>query len=290
MLAGTSTPTTIGSSQMPDRSVTSQLCDRAGGCTVSQTSLPGRRVTAPEDGRLTSWQVQAFDGEVSLKVIRGVGAQSRVVGTTQDQTAPDGTLHTFSISPPLAILAGDRIGAQVYREGKFGFFLNPDARTDTWDPALGTTPAAPTSVDLDGYEILLSATFLPGLPPVARTRVSIRSILAARPGPRSRSRRQVLFSFRVVNRGTARTRGLRTCITLPGGFRFDYMRRHLPRNASISGRRLCARAGIRAGSRRTYVVQASTPRRAGTYHVRLSARGSNLGTVRRTVHVRVRPR
>jgi plastocyanin len=118
-------------------------------CTVSQSSAPGVRSTAPASGRITRWNVRSASAPFRLVVIRG-GA---VVASGPVETRSGGP---YSASIP--IQAGDRIGLTISAGGGFGALYSAGATLDRWEPALGAAPRTPEYNTPEGYEVLLGAT------------------------------------------------------------------------------------------------------------------------------------
>jgi hypothetical protein len=135
-------------------------------CTVSQRSLPGRQLTAPTDGVIVRWRIKSGDSTqaqpVSLRVIRGTGANSTGVGSSQAQDIPAGAgTHTFPTSIP--VLAGDFIGINCCTSpGNIGEFFHTTLvlPIDFWQPPLrdGET-RAPTGAFTS--EVLVNADLEP---------------------------------------------------------------------------------------------------------------------------------
>jgi len=144
--------TTLGSELTTDG--TQQTCFADDSCTIVQTDLPGRQLTAPENGVITSWSVRNADGVVLLKVVRGSDAGKAAVATSEPATAASGTTSTSAARIPIA--AGDGIALDVPSGTNLGLHYLAGARLERFAP-LGDTPQAPQYVGPDDYEILFSA-------------------------------------------------------------------------------------------------------------------------------------
>ena len=122
--------TTIGS----DLAVAPGVALNCGGCTVSQRSLPGRQVTAPADGVIVRWRIRvgAFSTTqpVKLRVIRGSGAASVAVGSSQSEQLQSMGIHTFDTRLP--VRAGDFIGIDCCAAWGNYFRTVSGASRDVW--------------------------------------------------------------------------------------------------------------------------------------------------------------
>jgi hypothetical protein len=109
---------------------------KCGECTVSQRSLPGRQVTAPTDGVIVRWRIRvgAFSvaQHVKLRVIRGIGAASTGVGSSQSEHLPLSGIYTFDTRLPVS--AGDFIGIDCCTNPGNFFRRVTGASRDTWGP------------------------------------------------------------------------------------------------------------------------------------------------------------
>jgi len=134
-----------------------------GGCTFSQRSIPGRQVTAPTDGVIVRWRIRVGSSStaqlVKLRVIRGTGAASMGVGSSQGEPVPAAAgIYTFDTRLP--VIAGDFIGIDCCVNPAGGTFVNTSAgASDRWDPPLGDGETRAPSTD--DYEIMVNADIEP---------------------------------------------------------------------------------------------------------------------------------
>ncbi len=109
-------------------------CDATGpnaGCTIIQTALAGRQLTAPLDGVIVRWRVRDYgSGSVTLRVVRllasTAGSPPWEVGFLRSsvaQQAGSAGVVTFAASPPIPIAAGDTIGVTGSADNIRGFFV-----------------------------------------------------------------------------------------------------------------------------------------------------------------------
>ena len=119
------------------------------GCTVSPTSLPGRRVTAPSSGVITRFQIRAGTtvSPVRLVVIRrpqGPGNQPGELAARSAQVTPTADAVTpFAARIPIA--AGEYIGLECC-PGTADYLAQaatPATTSDVWNPPLDVAPAFP---------------------------------------------------------------------------------------------------------------------------------------------------
>ena len=101
------------------------------GCTIIQTALAGRQLTAPLDGVIVRWRVRDYaSGAVTLRVVRllasTAGSPPWEVGFLRSsvaQQAASAGVVTFAASPPIPIAAGDTIGVTGSADNIMGFFV-----------------------------------------------------------------------------------------------------------------------------------------------------------------------
>ncbi len=124
---------TIGS-DLTHAGTSDHNCDATGpmaGCTVIQTALAGRQLTAPFDGVIVRWRVRDYgSGTVALRVVRLLastgGSPPWEVGFLRSSVAQQGGsagVVTFAASPPIAVAAGDTIGVTGSADNIRGFFV-----------------------------------------------------------------------------------------------------------------------------------------------------------------------
>jgi hypothetical protein len=144
-------------------------CDHPSGCTVTQTALPARTVTAPRDGVLVRWRASFLDDvaaqDVSLVVLRRNGAEYGAVAASSAVSIGDGQ---GSLSEPtgLRVKAGDQIAIGLEDGGEIGAVARPtaDASFAMFAPPLfGTASRGPDESGPVDTEILLNADIEPDL-------------------------------------------------------------------------------------------------------------------------------
>ena len=139
---------TIGS-DLANQATSDHNCDSSGpeaGCTVIQTALPERQLTAPFSGLIVRWRVRDYgSGSVTLRVVRLLGSTGGVppwdVSFLRSSVAQEGGssgVVTFAASPPLPIAAGDTIGVTGSGDNIAGFALGLGSGAS--DTILGQSP------------------------------------------------------------------------------------------------------------------------------------------------------
>jgi hypothetical protein len=139
---------TIGS-DLANQATSDHNCDSSGpeaGCTVIQTALPGRQLTAPFSGLIVRWRVRDYgSGSVTLRVVRLLDSTGGVppwdVSFLRSSVAQEGGssgVVTFAASPPLPIAAGDTIGVTGSGDNIAGFALGLGSGAS--DTILGQSP------------------------------------------------------------------------------------------------------------------------------------------------------
>ncbi len=110
--------TTIGSDLAPDP--VNSLCSPPDSCMVTNTTLPGRQLTAPTDGVIVRWRVRVDDTEpggnqLRLRVIRPIsGGAFQAISTSATQTVFDlGPPATSLFTTQQAVRAGDGIALDL---------------------------------------------------------------------------------------------------------------------------------------------------------------------------------
>lgn len=104
-------------------------------CTVAQTVLPGRPVTAPTAGVIVRWRVRDSSGALRLRVIRPVApGVYEGAGTSATVSVPSGVPSTFDTRLP--VNAGDHIGIDLLGGAGLGARLNGGAQEAVWFPLL----------------------------------------------------------------------------------------------------------------------------------------------------------
>lgn len=137
---------TIGS----DLTAGGELIDHncGGGCTVVQTALPGRQLTAPFSGLIVRWRERSYaPGTATLRVVSFLSSLGPPWTTSflrSSVAEPTGGLGvvTFPVSPPLPISAGDTIGVTGPTnniQGAFGATGATDTVYAEESPLDGTT-------------------------------------------------------------------------------------------------------------------------------------------------------
>jgi hypothetical protein len=144
---------TIGS-DLTHAATSDHNCDASGpnaGCTVIQTALAGRQLTAPVSGLIVRWRVRDYgSGLVTLRVARLLASTGGVPPWTVQflrssvaQQGGSSGIVTFAASPPLPIAAGDTIGVTGSVDNIQGYFAGVGMAADTImaqsDPLDGTT-------------------------------------------------------------------------------------------------------------------------------------------------------
>jgi hypothetical protein len=108
-------------------------------CTVVQRTLPGRQLTAPIDGVIVRWQIKVGAGSqaqpVVLRVVRGAGATSTGVGSSEPENVPAAP-GVYLFDTRLSIRAGDRIGIDCCNPVGYFFSNTPGSERDIWLPRL----------------------------------------------------------------------------------------------------------------------------------------------------------
>ena len=139
---------TIGSDLTVKGELIDHNCSEGVGCTVLQTALPGRQLSAPFSGLVVRWRERGYaPGSARLRVARLLSSSGPPWTTSfvrSSDAEPTGGLGivTFPISPPLPIAAGDTIAVSASSDNIVGTLGAPGA-TDTIFaeplPADGTT-------------------------------------------------------------------------------------------------------------------------------------------------------
>jgi Ca2+-binding RTX toxin-like protein len=112
-------------------------------CTGVQTALPGRVVQAPTNGVIVRWRVGDGSGAMTLRVIRGAGANFTGVarGATVSVTIPPSppgqppAVSTFDTRLPVA--AGDYLGVDLAAGASVGYREPAGAQLPVFFPPLG---------------------------------------------------------------------------------------------------------------------------------------------------------
>ena len=133
--------------------------------TVVQRTLPGRQLTAPIDGVIVRWRIKAGGAgagqPVTLRVVRGTGAASTGVGSSQPEDVP-ATAGIYTFDTRLPIRTGDFIGIDCcyYASGHFFATTTSGAASDYWFSRLadGETRAPTGSF---AWELLVNADIEP---------------------------------------------------------------------------------------------------------------------------------
>jgi hypothetical protein len=146
---------TIGSDLSPNAGNQNPCAPVAGmPCTIANLQLPGEQVTAPFDGVVVRWRVEAVSGDtgtpVRLRVVRDAGGSAfTAVGTSATRTIPMTGLETFSFATRLPIAAGEQVALDVEPPSTELLLVATAATVDgllgRWQPELGSVPQPPTS-------------------------------------------------------------------------------------------------------------------------------------------------
>jgi hypothetical protein len=144
--------TTVGSDLAAAGS--KESCFSGDACTIVQTELPGRRLTAPNDGVITSWSVRNAYGSLALKVVRDAAPGKLVVATSEAAAGTPEGVTTATTRLPIA--AGDGIALEVPADARIGLSYRVGARLERF-ASLGGTSEAPLYAGPDDYEVLFNA-------------------------------------------------------------------------------------------------------------------------------------
>jgi hypothetical protein len=161
---------TIGSASVAGPAEAANTCGTYP-CAWSQSALPGRMISSPVDGLLTSWSVDAAsDGtSVRLRIIRPQGGGLfQLIGASSVRTSLTAGVHSFTDDRPL-IDGGDRVAIEVL-SGSIGSRGQASpvsgSTADLFEPmppdlsAQSLQSAARTSTN-SGIEYLFNATIAP---------------------------------------------------------------------------------------------------------------------------------
>lgn len=128
------------------------------GCTVIQTALPGRQLTAPFDGLIVRWRERDYGaGTATLRVVSLLSSSGPPWTTSflrSSVAEPTGGLGvvTFPVSPPLPVAAGDRIGISASDDNMQGAVAT--GATDTiFGPASPLDGTTENSTNIKGMNI-----------------------------------------------------------------------------------------------------------------------------------------
>jgi hypothetical protein len=130
-------------------------------CTYSPAAIPGRMVTSPVNGVVTSWSARWQSGAQSARfqVLRPLGGTSALfVNSGSTQLNPPPGIGAFATSQPISI--GDRIGIDDVNVYVYAQDPIPGAVLDVWvTQADGAT--APAAGTVQHRELLMNATIEP---------------------------------------------------------------------------------------------------------------------------------
>ncbi len=119
-------------------------------CTVSQSALPGAKLTSPVDGTVVAWRVKGASGPAmegfKLRVLHPAGFGTFIGAGTSTTGSPQ-SVGTEAFPTNLPIKAGDSIGLNpTSNTEQIGTASTAGAGFVTWDPPLAdnTNPRGPT--------------------------------------------------------------------------------------------------------------------------------------------------
>jgi hypothetical protein len=159
---------TLGSALAADR-VSTLGCDghpqsaQSPPCTIVQTALPGRAVSARGDGAIRRWTVRGAHGELALEVVRRHGSRFIEAARSQYERVGDPGVHVFRTDLP--VRAGDRVGLLLGPGGGVGLRVGAStATTARWLAPLGVIPRSADQGPHTGLdrELCLRVEYLPG--------------------------------------------------------------------------------------------------------------------------------
>lgn len=125
-------------------------------CTIAQTALPGRDVTAPFDGVIVHWRVRAATGSVRLRVLHPAGAGA-FTNAAQSQPVQATSTESLTFNSRTPVKAGDSIGVDLIDpSSSLGYRSTPGATDATWEPefnpmAVETRSPSGSGADEDLY-------------------------------------------------------------------------------------------------------------------------------------------
>jgi hypothetical protein len=178
--------TTVLGSALPPVAVRPLGCredssSNAPACTLSQTRVGGRVVTASRAGVIRAWAVRGASGDLALQVIREREGRSFVAGFSQPERLTSDAPRAFPAD--IGVAAGDRIGVRLAPGAVIGARTSsPRSAFARWD---GGLTAGPQAVDatLDG-ELMLRVDVEFGARPGMARQLRGRQAASAPPGRR----------------------------------------------------------------------------------------------------------
>jgi hypothetical protein len=156
---GAAASTTIGSDLSGSGSATS--CP-FGDCTVMQSALPGRAITAPTDGIVVVWRIAnaSSSGPVRFRVIRPT-AGGGYLGAGSVQTPGYSCPAICTVRVRLPIKKGDHIAIDGPSGSAAGTRDTPGAKIAIFSPFLADGEERSSNAEGDSFELLLNADIEP---------------------------------------------------------------------------------------------------------------------------------
>jgi hypothetical protein len=153
-------------------------------CTVMQTRLPSRALSARADGVIRRWLVRGASGELALRLLRPRKGLLQPIARTAYEPIPDNGVHAFQADLP--IHTGDRVALELAPGATTGVRRGvPGAATARWLGSLAALSARrPDRGRGTGFdhEVLLRVEYVPGARPRLAGRLAGRAAAQAPPG------------------------------------------------------------------------------------------------------------
>ena len=118
-------------------------------CTVAQTALPGRQVTAPSDGVVVRFRVRDATGSLRLRQLTP-NPDGTYTGGRSSALVQGGSGETRTFDTRFSVKAGDLLGIEMRTGAGLGFRATPGATDAVWVPPVGAgQSAAPSETGTD---------------------------------------------------------------------------------------------------------------------------------------------